>query len=228
MAREELRTKIVASVVDAEEEEETVPEKKSKKSKKGSKKSKKEGSGREKEGGKGKSKKAAKKPHRFKSGTRTLMMIHKLQKSSAPILRKLPFQRLVRERASLLPTNDGPKRFSAGALWTLQTAMEHFIVEYLRQTYFVSVNAKRITIMPKDFETALQLLPNHKFLKPFVEGAGCDELRREFAERAAQRKAFKEMPADEREKAAARSANRWVENICPPLKSKLKAAAEED
>merc|ERR1712078_888854 len=38
-----------------------------------------------------------KKPHRFRPGTKALMEIRKYQKTSDLLLRKLPFQRLVRE-----------------------------------------------------------------------------------------------------------------------------------
>jgi histone H3 len=38
-----------------------------------------------------------KKPHRYRPGTRALMMIRKYQKSTELLIRKMPFQRLVRE-----------------------------------------------------------------------------------------------------------------------------------
>ncbi|XP_044378863.1 histone H3.3-like [Triticum aestivum] len=40
-----------------------------------------------------------KKPHRYRPGTVTLCEIHKYQKSTELLIRKLPFQRLVREIA---------------------------------------------------------------------------------------------------------------------------------
>ena len=43
---------------------------------------------------------ALKKPHRFRPGTVALREIRKYQKSTELLLRKLPFQRLVREIAS--------------------------------------------------------------------------------------------------------------------------------
>jgi len=38
-----------------------------------------------------------KKPHRYRPGTRALMMIRKYQKSTELLIRKMPFERLVRE-----------------------------------------------------------------------------------------------------------------------------------
>lgn len=43
---------------------------------------------------------AIKKPHRFRPGTVALREIRKYQKSTELLIRKLPFQRLVREIAS--------------------------------------------------------------------------------------------------------------------------------
>ena len=43
---------------------------------------------------------AIKKPHRFRPGTVALREIRKFQKSTELLIRKLPFQRLVREIAS--------------------------------------------------------------------------------------------------------------------------------
>jgi len=38
-----------------------------------------------------------KKPHRYRPGTRALMMIRKYQKSTELLIRKMPFERLIRE-----------------------------------------------------------------------------------------------------------------------------------
>ena len=48
---------------------------------------------------------AVKKPHRFRPGTVALREIRRFQKSTELLIRKLPFQRLVREVASEYKTD---------------------------------------------------------------------------------------------------------------------------
>ena len=62
-----------------------------------------------------------KKPHRYRPGTRALMEIRRYQKSTDLLMRKLPFQRLVREVAQDFK-ND--VRFQASALLALQETAE--------------------------------------------------------------------------------------------------------
>ena len=61
--------------------------------------------------------KGIKKPHRFRPGTVALREIRKFQKSTELLIRKLPFQRLVREIAEKLHTG---LRFKTAALCALQ------------------------------------------------------------------------------------------------------------
>ncbi|PWA81845.1 hypothetical protein CTI12_AA184910 [Artemisia annua] len=64
-----------------------------------------------------------KKPHRFRPGTVALREIRKYQKSTELLIRKLPFQRLVREIAQDFKTD---LRFQSSAVAALQEAMmEH-------------------------------------------------------------------------------------------------------
>jgi histone H3 len=58
-----------------------------------------------------------KKPHRFKPGTVALREIRKYQKSTELLIRKLPFQRLVREIAQDFKTD---LRFQGSAIAALQ------------------------------------------------------------------------------------------------------------
>ena len=48
-----------------------------------------------------------KKPHRFRPGTVALREIRRYQKSTELLIRKLPFQRLVREIAQDFKVSDG-------------------------------------------------------------------------------------------------------------------------
>lgn len=66
------------------------------------------------------------KPHRYRPGTVALREIRKYQKSSDLLIRKLPFQRLVREIAENI--NGSVYRFQSTAILALQEAAEPFLV----------------------------------------------------------------------------------------------------
>jgi histone H3 len=87
-----------------------------------------------------------KKPHRFRPGTVALREIRKYQKSTELLIRKLPFQRLVREIAQDFKTD---LRFQSSAVSTLQEAAEAYLVGLFEDTNLCAIHAKRVTIMPK-------------------------------------------------------------------------------
>src|ERR1700719_2463771 len=62
-----------------------------------------------------------KKPHRFRPGTVALREIRRYQKSTELLIRKLPFQRLVRELAQEFKTD---LRFQSTAILALQEFAE--------------------------------------------------------------------------------------------------------
>ena len=95
-----------------------------------------------------------KKPHRFKPGTVALREIRKYQKSTDLLIRKLPFQRLVREIASEFK-ND--LRFQSSAVLALQEATEAYLVGLFEDTNLCAIHAKRVTIMPKDMQLARRI-----------------------------------------------------------------------
>jgi hypothetical protein len=66
-----------------------------------------------------------KKPHRYRPGTRALIQIRQMQRTYGLLLRKLPFQRLVRELAQEFKTD---LRFQSTALLALQEAAEAYLV----------------------------------------------------------------------------------------------------
>ena len=88
-----------------------------------------------------------KKPHRYRPGTVALREIRKYQKSTDLLIRKLPFQRLVREIASEYK-ND--LRFQASAVLALQEAAESYMIGLFEDTNLCAIHGKRVTIMPKD------------------------------------------------------------------------------
>ncbi|KAI9321392.1 histone 3 subunit [Dichotomocladium elegans] len=71
------------------------------------------------------SKGGVKKPHRYKPGTVALREIRRYQKSTELLIRKLPFQRLVREIAQDFKTD---LRFQSSAIGALQEAAEAYLV----------------------------------------------------------------------------------------------------
>ena len=101
------------------------------------------------------SQKGQSKPHRYWPGTVALWEIQRYQKSTELLLRKLPFQRLVRELAQDLGKIN--IRFQSGALMALQEASEAYLVGLLKDANLCAVHAKRVTIMPKDIQLARRI-----------------------------------------------------------------------
>lgn len=95
-----------------------------------------------------------KKPHRYKPGTVALREIRKFQKSTELLIRKLPFQRLVREIAQDYKSD---LRFQSQAVLALQEASEAYLVGLFEDTNLCAIHAKRVTIMPKDMQLARRI-----------------------------------------------------------------------
>ena len=95
-----------------------------------------------------------KKPHRYKPGTVALREIRKFQKSTELLIRKLPFQRLVREIATEYKSD---LRFQSQAVLALQEASEAYLVGLFEDTNLCAIHAKRVTIMPKDIQLARRI-----------------------------------------------------------------------
>ncbi|RDX50911.1 histone 3 [Lentinus brumalis] len=95
-----------------------------------------------------------KKPHRFRPGTVALREIRRYQKSTELLIRKLPFQRLVREIAQDFKTD---LRFQSSAVMALQEASEAYLVSLFEDTNLAAIHAKRVTIQPKDLALARRL-----------------------------------------------------------------------
>jgi histone H3 len=94
------------------------------------------------------------KPHRYRPGTVALREIRKFQKSTELLLRKGPYQRLVRE---VCQEYKQEVRFTADALLALQTATEAYLVGIMEHTNLCAIHAKRVTIMPKDIVLARKI-----------------------------------------------------------------------
>ena len=92
-----------------------------------------------------------KKPHRYRPGTVALREIRRYQKSTDLLIRKLPFQRLVRE---IVQDMGLELRFQSTALLNLQEAAESYLVGLFEDSNLCAIHAKRVTIMPKDLALA--------------------------------------------------------------------------
>jgi histone H3 len=95
-----------------------------------------------------------KKAHRYRPGTVALREIRRYQRSTDMLIRKLPFQRLVREIAQDFK-ND--LRFQGTAINALQEASESYLVGLFEDTNLCAIHAKRVTIMPKDMQLARRI-----------------------------------------------------------------------
>ena len=95
-----------------------------------------------------------KKPHRYRPGTVALREIRRYQKSTDLLIRKLPFQRLVREIAQDFKSD---LRFQGSAVLALQEAAEAYLVGLFEDTNLCAIHAKRVTIMPSTFDVVMAL-----------------------------------------------------------------------
>ena len=90
----------------------------------------------------------------IRPGTVALREIRKYQKSTELLIRKLPFQRLVREIAQDFKSE---LRFQSSAIMALQESAEAYLVGLFEDTNLAAIHAKRVTIMPKDIQLARRI-----------------------------------------------------------------------
>ena len=93
-------------------------------------------------------------PKRYRPGTVALREIRRFQKTTELLIRKHPFQRLVREIAQDFKTD---LRFQSAAIGALQEASEAYLVGLFEDTNLCAIHAKRVTIMPKDIQLARRI-----------------------------------------------------------------------
>ncbi len=80
--------------------------------------------------------------------------IRKYQKSSDLLIRKLPFQRLVKEIS--YDFKDGLK-FQSSAILALQECCEAYLVGLFEDANLCAIHAKRVTIMVRDIQLARRI-----------------------------------------------------------------------
>ena len=92
-----------------------------------------------------------KRPMRYCPGTVALREIRQYQKTTELLIRKLPFNRLVREVTQDFKTD---LRFQTQAIGALQEAAEAYLVGLFEDTNLCAIHAKLVMIMPKDIQLA--------------------------------------------------------------------------
>jgi len=90
-----------------------------------------------------------KKPHRYRPGTVALREIRRYQKSTELLIRKLPFQRLVREVAQDFKRD---LQFQGSSILAAQEASEAHLVGLFENANLCAIHAKRVTIIDKDLQ----------------------------------------------------------------------------
>ena len=96
----------------------------------------------------------AKKSRRYRPGTVALREIRKYQKTTDLLIKKAPFQRLVREVAQDYKAD---LRFQSSAVMAMQEASEAYLVGVFEDTNLCAIHARRVTIMPKDMQLARRI-----------------------------------------------------------------------
>ena len=76
------------------------------------------------------------------------------QRNTENLLRKTPFQRLVREIAQDRKTD---LRWTTDSLNALQAASEAYLLDMFQRSNMCAIHAKRVTVMPKDIQLAEKL-----------------------------------------------------------------------
>ena len=105
-----------------------------------------------------------KKPHRYRPGTVALREIRRYQKSTDLLIRKLPFQRYVRQVAKDMNLfNKETARWCGAALLALHESAEAYLVRYLEDSQLAAIHAKRVTIMPKDMKLVKRVGRNYYY-----------------------------------------------------------------
>ena len=101
-----------------------------------------------------------KKKHRFRQGTVALREIRKYQKTTELLIKKIPFQRIVKSIAETEASGTSfPNgvRFQKNAIVALHEAYEAHQISLFEDTNFECIHRKRQTIAPKDIQLARRI-----------------------------------------------------------------------
>ena len=99
----------------------------------------------------------APKPKRYRPGTVALWEIRRYQWSTEPLIRRAPFDCLVRELVQDLWCGGHELRILPAAITALQEVAETYLVYLFEDTNLCAIHAKCVTIMPKDIQLAWRI-----------------------------------------------------------------------
>ena len=99
-------------------------------------------------------KKSVRRSPRFRPGSGALREIRMYQASTCLLIRKRPFQRLVKSVTVRLGLD---LRFGASALLALQEATEAYLVRLFEDSNLCALHCKRVTVMLKDLQLARRI-----------------------------------------------------------------------
>jgi histone H3 len=88
--------------------------------------------------------------------------IKQLKNTEMLSIRKLPFQRLVREISHDFTEYD-PFRYTPQALLALHVASEDYLVALFEDSYLCALHANRVTLMKKDLNLARRIRGNYRY-----------------------------------------------------------------
>jgi histone H3 len=91
---------------------------------------------------------------RYRPGEGALAQIRRYQRGTELLIRKLPFQRLVREVGAQFR---GELRFQSAAVLALQEAAEAYLVQLFESANLAAVHARRATLMLRDIQLARRI-----------------------------------------------------------------------
>ena len=109
-----------------------------------------------------------KKPHHYWPEMVALREIRRHQKSTECLIKRSPFQKLIREISQeycICPQGPGTPsmqvRFQSTVIVALQEAAENFIVGLFEDVNLLALHAKRVTVMPRDIRLTLRIRGDH-------------------------------------------------------------------
>ena len=97
------------------------------------------------------------KQRKIQRGMQALKEIQKYQKGMDLLIRRVAFQRLVRE---IVQKRREGLKLQSSAVLALQEAGEAFLVGLMEQVNLCAIYAKQVTIMPRDIQLAHRIQGN--------------------------------------------------------------------
>ena len=99
----------------------------------------------------------APKPKRYRPGTVALREIRRYQWSTELLIRRAPFDCLIKELVQDLWCGGHELRISPAAITALQEVAEAYLVLLFEDTNLCAIHVKHVTIMPKDIQLAWRI-----------------------------------------------------------------------